>query len=252
MPKTPARLILKLATALIACLALASPASAAVLKGKNSDAYFKATLKGTQTNTWTEDHKPQFKCDSASKGSGTEKIKFASKKPVTLRAFRFMGGPVMWLVGKGAPDIATKGTVTRNGTMTRDPVTQECAVGDGDGSGTYTPPPSDCGTKAFSSLVLRVAYDALNKKRLTLSNNNTPDTPRFQQCPSGGTTWPTILSSDDKNRTAGVTLPVKDLYDKRQGKMILIGRGTVRQTSSWGVTSTTKVTWELTLTRLKK
>ena len=250
MPKTPARPLVKLAVALLGCLAFASPASAAVLKGTNSDAYFKATIKGVQTTTWTEDHKPQFKCDSASQGSGTERIKFASTKPVTLRAFRLLKGPVMWLRNKDNADIPTKGTVQRNGTRTRDPVKPECAVGDGDG--TYTPPPSDCGTKAFSSLFLRLSYDALNKNRITLSSADTPKAPRFEQCPDGGTTWPTILSSDDKKRTAGESLPLKDLYDKRQGKMIVLGKGTVKETSSWGVTSTSKISWTLTLTRLKK
>jgi len=247
--KSLARRSLPVATALLASLAVASPASATLLSGGNSDAYFKATVKGVQTTTWSEDHKPQFKCDSASQGSGKETVKFASTKAVVLRAFRFNKGPVMWLRGKGHADLPTKGYVERNGTRTLAPATPECAVGDGDG--TYTPPKSDCGRKPIASMPLRVAYDALNKNRITLSNATIPKAPIFQQCPLGGQGWPGILSSDAKKRTAGEALPLKDLYDKRQGKTIVIGRGAVSSSSN-GYASSTKITWTLTLTRLKK
>ena len=249
MHTSPARRSLPFATALLACLAVVSPASATYLKGGNNDAYFKATVKGTQTTTWSEDHKPMFKCDSASQGSGKETVKFASTKAVVLRAFQFNKGPAIWLRGKGHADMPTKGYVERNGTRTLAPATPECAVGDGDG--TYTPPPSDCGRKPISSMPLRVAHDALNKNRITLSNATMMRAPVFQQCPLGGEGWPGILSRDAKKRTAGEALPLKDLYDKRQGKMIVIGRGAV-STNSNGYASSTKITWTLTLTRLKR
>jgi hypothetical protein len=247
---TPARLSLALIAAMLCCLALVSPASATLLKGQSRDAYFKVTVKGVQTTNWTENHQPQFKCDYTSTGSGKEKVVFKSRKAVVIRAFQFMGkGPVLFVRGKGQADLPTRGYVERQGTRALAPASPECAVGDGDGS--YTPPKPDCGRKTISSLPLRLAYDALNKNRITLSTYTSPKAPVFQQCPLSGIGWSTILSSDDHKRTAGQSLPVKDLYDRRQGKMIVLGKGAA-VTNSGGTAATTKINWELTLTRLKK
>jgi hypothetical protein len=249
MRSSSARLTLMLTAALIAGAAFAASASATVLSGGTKEARFKASVKGVQTTTWSSDHKPAFKCDYEQKGSGTERVKFASTKAVGIRAFSLANGPVQLIRGRGFADLPTRGYVERHGTLTTAPSTPECAVGDGDGS--YTPPPSDCGRKAISSLALRLQYDPLNRKRITLSNGGFPKSPKFNQCPVQGTSWTTILSSDDRHRTAGESLPAKDVFDRRQGKMIVLGKGVVRSNFQ-GTVSTTKISWELTLTRVKR
>lgn len=239
-----------LTASLLCCLAFAASASATRMPGGMSDARFKVTVKGLQTTTWSSDHKAEFHCDSAYNGSGTERVRFASTKAVVIRAFRVGKGPVLFVRGKGLPDLPTRGYVERHGTLTLAPSTPECVVGDGDGSGS-APPASDCGRKTISSLPLRLGYDALNGKRITLSNATHPSSPKFTNCPRNGEGWTTILSRDDRHRTAGESLPASDLFDRRQGKMIVLGKGAVRSNSG-GTVSTTKISWTLTLTRLRR
>jgi hypothetical protein len=138
--------------------------------------------------------------------------------------------------------------VERHGSLTLAPSPPECAVGDGDGSSTS--PASDCGRKKISSLAVRLMYDPLNKKRITLSNGTIPKSPVFAHCPMQGQGWPNVLSRDDRHRTAGETLPPSDLFDRRQGKMIVLGKGVVRSNFG-GITSKTTISWELTLTRVR-
>jgi len=45
-------------------------------------------------------------------------------------------------------------------------------------------------------------------------------------------------------------LPRRDLFDRSQGKIILLGRGTVRS-NAFGDSSTTKIRWDLTLRRVR-
>ncbi len=246
MRSTPARLTLILATALIGCGAFAASASATKLGGVHQ-AYFKATVKGTQTTTWSEDHNPQFHCDYDQSGSGTERVKFASTKAVLIRAFQLSTAPPQFIRGTGLAYLPTRGYVERHGSLTLAPSPPECAVGDGDGS--YTPPASDCGRKKIGSLLLSLQYAP--KKRLTLSNGPMPKGPKFTNCPMNGQGWTTILSRDDRHVTAGESLPPSDLFDRRQGKMIVLGTGKVHS-SFGGTVSTTKISWELTLTRVKR
>jgi hypothetical protein len=248
MRRTSARLAVTLAAALIACGVIAASAFATYLPGGTSNARFKVTVKGVQTTTWTTDHKSAFRCDPASKGSGTEKVKFASSKVAVIRAFRVGHGPVLFVRGTGQPDLPTRGYVERHGTLTLAPSDPSCEVGDGGGGS--GPAASDCGRKKISSLPLRLQYDPLNAKRITLSNGTIPKSPQFTTCPGGRVGWTTILSRDDRHRTAGESLPARDVFDRHQGKMIVLGKGVVRSNSD-GTVSTTKISWELTLTRLK-
>jgi hypothetical protein len=233
-------------------LLTAAPAAAATTRLDTREAKFKVSVEGVQTTTWTANHEPQFRCDRPFTGSGKETVNFKSKRAVVIRAFQLGNGTPMLLnrSRRGLATLPTKGWVNRNGSTSSPPVEPDCAVGDGDGDGTYTPPAPDCGRKSFGALDLELMYDPLKRGRLTLSGNGPRDPQLFKQCPVHGTSWPSILSSDDRKRTAGEELPYKDLFDKRQGKTILIGRGTQRQ-SVYGITSTSKIRWELTLRRLR-
>jgi hypothetical protein len=228
----------------------AAPAASATGQLQTREAKFRVSVKGVQTTTWTANHQPQFRCDRPFTGSGKETVSFKSKRAVIVRAFQLGNGTPM-LLNRSRRDQAslpTKGWVRRNGQTNSPPVDPNCAVGDGDG--TYVPPAPDCGRKNFGSLDLQLMYDPLKRGRLTLSGSGPRDPQLFKQCPVHGASWPDILSSDDRKRTAGEELPYKDLFDKKQGKTILIGRGTQRQ-SVYGITSTSKIQWELTLRRLR-
>jgi hypothetical protein len=230
-----------------AALALAAPAAYATPPKQMTvkDARFKVTVKGTQTTTWSADQPAQSRCLGAHTGSGTEKVTFKSKRRVVARAFALGKGPITWIVGSDQAELPMKGSVTRRGSETFAPTPPDCAVGDGDG--TSAPPASDCGTKKIRSLKLLLAYDVLSRNRITLSNGGQAE-PRFEQCPRMGEGWTTILSRDDRKRTAGEELPRSDVFDRRQGKMIVLGHGKVTSNDK-GVRSTTRIEWELTLVR---
>jgi hypothetical protein len=226
------------------------PAAHAATPGpKVSEAWFKVTVEGVQTTTWTADHKPAFRCDSSYRGSGSERVTFKSRRPLVVRAFRLGKGPVSFINDGKLAALPTRGNVKRSGTQTLDPSPPECAVGDGDGD-PGDPPRPDCGTKAIPSLMLSLQYDALSPDRITLSPDPNPTAPTFTRCPMMGTGWTTFLTSDATRRTAGEKLPRADLFDKRQGKMIVIGRGAI-SSNAQGIRSTTRIQWDLTLTRLR-
>jgi hypothetical protein len=242
-----ARTLLRSFTALVVLSACATASATTPNPLHVKQARFKATVEGVQTTTWTANHPSTARCDEAMHGSGTERVTFASTRPVTVKGFQMAGmkGPSM-LGNHGVAVLFTHGTVKRTGTLDRAPVVPECAVGDGGGSS--TPPASDCGLKRIPALLLDLQYDPANPKRIFLFSESV-DTPRFDNCPSLGNGWPVILSRDG-NKTIGQTLPAHDLFDTRQGKMILLGKGKVSGGSD-GVTYTTRVNWTLTLRRLK-
>jgi hypothetical protein len=245
------RHVSKLAVAaMVGIVAAGSALPAHATKGgfKPRQARFKVTVSGVQKTHWTAQHASQYHCDPAYNGSGDEKVKFRSRRKVTIKAFHLGVGPVLFVRGKGEAILPTKGAVRRSGTLNTPPSPPDCAVGDG-GSGQGAPA-SDCGRKAIGSLPLTLAYDPLNTKRITLYQSRIVQKPRFNACPMQGLGWPTLLSRDDRHRTAGQTLPRRDLFDRRQGKMIVIGRGKVTSNSA-GVKSTTRITWTLTLVRLR-
>jgi hypothetical protein len=213
-------------------------------------ARFKATVEGVQTTGWTADHPSTGRCDTAYHGKGSERVTFASTRAVTIKAFQiarsrpmFAGSPGR---AAGQPDLPTSGWVRRSGTIDRAPVVPECAVGDG--GGPSTAPASDCGRKRIRALTLRLEYDSAKKDWITLTSQPV-DEPRFDNCPSLGDGWPVILSYAN-GRTVGQDLPAHDLFDRRQGKMIMLGKGRASGNDN-GVRWTTRVQWTLTLTRLK-
>jgi hypothetical protein len=88
---------------------------------------------------------------------------------------------------------------------------------------------------------------AFGSDRIILEQGDTDDT-YFQRCPHLGGGWPYLLNEDDAGKTVGQDLPVQELFDN--GKTIIIARGTKTETGE--VTSTTKIRWELSFTRVAK
>jgi hypothetical protein len=230
-----------------ACLALASAAPATQLPGRHREATFKVSVDGVQKTTWSVDHESVGLCDFAETGSGSETVRFSSRT-VTIKAFQLLGrGPIYLSRAGGEAVLPGRGRVRRGGTVQKGPVDPSCAVGDGgDGSG---PPPSDCGTKRITSLPLVLRYDG--SKRITLANDGAKTSPDYENCPLMGEGWTSILSRLDHG-TAGEDLPASDLFDRRQGKILVLGRGTLSRRGLGDMTSTTEIRWTLTLTRLRR
>src|SRR3954452_23005424 len=81
----------------LAAAVLPAAAQAATPGPKVSEAWFRVSVEGVQTTTWTADHKPQFRCDSTYRGNGSERVTFASRRPAVVRAFRLGKGPVSFV-----------------------------------------------------------------------------------------------------------------------------------------------------------
>lgn len=215
---------------------------------------FKVRVEGVQTNSWTEDKPAMWECDIASKGSGSERIRFKTPfRRMRIAAF-----------GTKRPDSAifaplvANGTVRRHGKLDRTPVEQmpEHCLADG-GDGPPPPPPTpDCGTKRFRGLKLSLA--ALEGK-LTLDRTSTVKQPPalFDNCTWSGRVYPNLLTR--KTNGKQVSTPFKPRwvfnprFNRRTGewsKTIMIARGTYRG-RSFGTQYTTSIRWTATLKRLR-
>jgi hypothetical protein len=95
--------------ALAATLTAAAPANAAL-----KTAVFKATLTGDQTSTWHYEDvdDPNDPCDGASKGDGSQMIRFATSGPVKLTA---MKGAMTNRKTMVVPFLKGKATIEREG-----------------------------------------------------------------------------------------------------------------------------------------
>jgi hypothetical protein len=230
-------------TLIAATGALAAPAATAA--PKIQQATFDVQVEGTQSVTWSSKHVSQFDCDVNIDGSGTETTRFKSKK-VRYKLSRYGGLDPIFIGPKG--DIPLKGRITRNGSV-KTWGGQVCSHGDGTGGQAPTAP--DCGTKTATGRVeLRYASKAKNLLMLGRAGSNDKDP--FANCPWGGVSWPRLLTysgTQDTVKDVGQKVPVNDLLDPAFGQHIVIGRGTYKE--SWPeTTATTKVRWELKLTRV--
>lgn len=238
--------------AAIAAAALPGSAAATTIPGKNRQATFLVEVRGVQTTTWTEDHHSSGQlCDYTSTGSGSEKVVFSSR-PVVIKAWQFMGaGSVFFTRGRKPATLPGRGYVVRHGKLERGDFNPSCAVGDGGDGTPSAPPASDCGRKKIASLPIEFEWDPSNGKRLNLVNDSSETGPEYENCPLQGEGWTNLLRSDDKKGTAGEELPAVDIFDKRQGKMLVLGEGAIKR-SSMDIDYTVRISWTLTLTRLRR
>lgn len=225
-------------------LAAAAP-PAATAAPKIQQATFDVQVEGTQSVTWSTKHVKQFECDVDIDGSGTEKTRFKSKK-VRVKLSRYGNLDPIFIGPKG--DIPLKGRITRSGSVKTSGGTV-CSHGDGTGGSAPTPP--DCGTRTAVGRV-ELRYAAKAKDLLMLGRAGSNDKDPFANCPWGGVSWPRLLTysgTQDTVNDIGQKVPVKDLLDPAFGQHIVIGRGTYKE--SWPESNaTTKVRWELKLTRV--
>jgi hypothetical protein len=237
------RLVTALAATGALLLAAAAPAGAAQV------ADFKVEVKGVQKNTWERKYAPQFACDVGLDGSGKETWRFRSEKPVRMRAIRTRRG-VFFVGRRGSSMVPLTGTVTRTGTMN---VISGAVCAEGDGTGGQSTEPPKCGTEVLASWV-NLEYDSERPSVLTLDDPVDHEGDKgggdtfFPNCPYAGMVWPNMLSADWRtHRPIGQRLPADDLFG--HGKSIVIARGRLHGSSN-GLTTTTTIRWEVSLTRI--
>lgn len=215
---------------------------------------FLVSVEGVQTNVWQEDKDPLFECDVASKGSGSERVRFtAPARRMRISAF-----------GQKRADSAifaplpVRATVTRKGKREQTPasaIPEHCLADGGDGV-VQAPPKPDCGTKRSSGLKLSlVALDG----ELTLDRTSTETTPPdpFKNCTWSGRVWPSLLTTTGGGKQISTEFSPKWVFNpkfnRRTGawsKLIMIARGS-RSGGSFGTRYTTKIRWTVTLKRLR-
>lgn len=131
--------------------------------------------------------------------------------------------------------------------MTRNGSQQSAPVDNGCGGSEQGPPAKDCGTKKFAGLKTRLDYALASRVRDNLEvRAENADSP-FRYCPSGGTAFPQLLNTSD-GKPMNLRLPRSELFNRKLGKIILVGRA--KETQAAGEhTYTTTTRWVITLVR---
>ena len=235
-------------TGLALCaLVCTAPADAATPQ-KLRKATFAVTVDGVQRSTWTEDHQAAGigGCDGSYHAQGTEKVRFTSGK-FTVRAMGLpaLSAPVLSR-GTGArtraPEFKLRGSITRDSSTTAgsDP---DSGCGGADGP----PVAKDCGVKKFAGLGAKLDYRLSSKPRDMLELGTFNATDPFRNCGGGGTQFP-VIATRNMNRPMNLRLPRRELFNRKLGKIILIGNAREGdQSGEHKFTTTTR--WVITLVR---
>lgn len=261
--------------------ALAALVSAALIIPATADAakspVFKATVKGSQVSTWNQQHAPQFACDAAVNGNGSQMVRFESD-PVALttvkthEGFQVLAAKNDKLAKQGFPQpIPAIAMVDREGMQDIQAPGGAC---NGEGGWDGTPLAKDCGRR-FGKISLRVGYglpyappaqSALYEDVLNVTGHyesfaqdqdsldpeefvGDPLGHTYENCPfwADGPASPAI----DELLVAGEKFPAKKLAGLKKGKSLTISADE-RQTSSEGdFSGETLTTWNLKLKRVK-
>jgi hypothetical protein len=239
------RLIPLLAVA--AALVAAAPANAAL-----KTAVFKATLTGDQTSTWHyEDTDDQADpCDSASKGDGSQMIRFATNGPVRITT---MKGAMTNRRTMVVPFLKGEATIDREGqyAVANTPYDESCGP-TVDGGGGPVDDFVDCGERPGVGITMTLAHNMVEpeirapKQAMWLQGELDPWL-GYVNCPwwIGGGDGP------DEYGLIESFEPFKDkrLYDKRRKKLTIAGHRLVNHTGEH-FTGQTRITWTLRLTRV--
>jgi hypothetical protein len=228
------------------CLAMAvgasTPQDAAALP-KVKQAKFRVTVEGWQKDDWAANHESTSLCDPSDHSYSGEYAKFKSTKPVTLTAIQVGKDAPSFLIGKGQPYIETSADVARNAVNAVSAVPNSCPGVSGGGDGEAVP--SDCGLKSVGSYPVALAYDGYFKDSITLTSVGAT-APLFVNCGHG--TFPDLLERDELAMPIKSELPPKELFDRKIGKLIVIGHGDYDLALS-DYDEKTEVHWEVTLVR---
>lgn len=229
-------------------LALSAAFAAAAFAPQQADALptvrqakFKLSVEGWQKNDWAASHESTGRCDASDHSYGGEYAKFKSIRPVTLKAIQIGKETPNFLIGKGLPYIDTTADVARNSVSAVGPVPDDCAVSGGGGD----PVAPDCGLKTVSPYPLQLEYSHEVKNSIALTSAYA-DGPLYNAC--GGGAFPYLIDEEPLSGPIVSELPPKELFDKRIGKLIVIGTG-VYDLPLPDFSDRTEVRWEVTLTR---
>ena len=240
----------RIAVAVIAALSVTIPASALAAKQPEvKKAYFEATLEGVQRDRWDNYHAGTGGCDPTVASKGSEVIRFRSQT-VRLEAtdMEDLSNPVLRRSGRNVElyPFRLRGTVTRNGTISVSPVPRECQ-----GTGGGQVPARDCGTKRLRGMRASVGYSLARPfGRIEVSSDGEANSP-FRNCPGGTQGMPQLLTRKTDGSPITSDLPREELFDKKIGKLIVIGRGRRVQKGDETL-DTASIRWELTLRRIKR
>jgi hypothetical protein len=238
----------------IACLAVAGAVSVAAAPAQAKTGFglksasFKVEVEGVQTNAWKTDHANQGGCDVDIHGSGTEVVRFKSRKPKVFKLYQF-GTTTPNFLNSGKKfdkyiDLAAK--ITRRGSISTTGG-QICSYGDGTGA-TTPPKPPDCGTK-HSTWYGELNYSSRKKNFLMLEQALVVPLGPFYNCPNGSGSWPSLLDRTKKGEV-GQRLPTGDLFGPNQQHVIrAAGRDEYSDKETWHQTT---IQYTIKLTRVGK
>jgi hypothetical protein len=233
------------AATLAAAVALTAP-TAASAKLRVENAMFDVSIKGYQVTTWSQSHESRGGCDVNTKGSGSETMRFRSRK-VRLRSIWVHGqSPLFVSAGADADPrvrVPLRTRVTRQGDVAQwgDP----CSEGDGTGTG---PAAKDCGTKYSNALAAQILYESRDPTRLGLGSDFGSPPDLFANCPAGPLMWPKAVTTNN-GRMLGRRVGYRELFHGAQQHILRIGATIPNDT--FEVQAKTEVGWELTITRVR-
>jgi hypothetical protein len=241
-------LVLALFASVAMAAAAAAPAGAASGNGFQL-AEFKVEIKGEQTMVQQRTKEAADQCDFSDHSSGSEKVVFATTKPIYITAMHMKGDfNPEFFTGKQLA-IPTKAKVKRSFTPRIGRSTVACED-NGGGGVVYQP---DCGTRVVQPFEVRLQYAREKKSALLLSSYGSDDP--FEHCTGGGysLSFPQLLleRSGPRGNYIYADLSQDELFDPEFEKWISIADGTRKEGSgdSW---VKTHIHWEVSFTRLKE
>ena len=232
MPSTRTCLLTVIAT-IAAVGAAAAPASAIDARFK-AEHFFRVSVTGTQTTTWTSQDAFLAGCLEGERGEGAQVVKFRSGT-VPMHAYEGVPQPFFFKKGdRGQIELKLSGTVERRAAFScADPFPPAAQ-------------PDDCGTKTFSGVRVMPRY-LYGSNRVVLEQPYGDGAPEFDRCPIFGDEWPYLLKEAD-GRPVGRDLPAARLFGRR--KTALTAEATSVR-SAGGSKATTTIRWTVTFKRVR-
>lgn len=230
--------------ALLAVGLLAAAFAASASAFNSTQQRFKAEIKGVQTYSSDYDHASTDVCDPTINSHTKETIRFASTKPVIVTITRLPGvkTPIVSAGSKGLR-LPTKGKIKRSHSYSASQVPEHC--GD-NGGGVEGQTPPDCGSRTVTPWYM--SFDYVRKDKVGIQPEDVAGGDLFENCGSGK--YPYLLGTTSFGKSQLADLPVKEVFDRKIGKLITIGRGSEDLPTPEGG-DVTKLRWELSLTRIK-
>jgi hypothetical protein len=239
--------------AAVASLALVSTADARSAKAK-----FRVSLDGVQTTTWSEDAVVGSGsgpgCDIRRKGTGSERVTFATSSPITARMERrrYHGKPIPRIrFASGDEAFKVAATIDRRADV--QPDTDSCT---GETSPSGQSP--DCGTRTADWWIF-VAPVYLHRDHVWVGSDyrKSQDDP-FQSCEHFGPGFPEmsqfrdIPGTDGRRELIDAPLSTRKLFDRHVKHLSVTGHGSLTDADDTPeVHSLTELTWHVTFERLK-